>query len=122
MSMDMQEQVARIQRMQEETRKFAAEMHKLTDETRTTGGLLGLQIALAGTFTGAALVFIMAWAMIKVRPAVTPQRFRGGASAASCGSAYAPANGFGFGINENTRCFNRCDGIRALRICADGSP
>jgi hypothetical protein len=70
MSMDMQDQVARIQRMQEETRKFAAEVHKLTDETRKTGasrpnGLLGLQIALAGTFTGAALVFIMAFAMIK---------------------------------------------------------
>jgi hypothetical protein len=70
MSMDMQEQVARIQRMQEETRKFAAEMHKLTDETRKTdtsrpNGLLGLQIVLAGTFGGAALVFIMAFALIK---------------------------------------------------------
>jgi hypothetical protein len=52
MIMDMQEQVARIQRMQEETRKFAA-------ETRKTGrpdGLLVLQVAIAGMIAGAALV------------------------------------------------------------------
>lgn len=31
-SLDLQEQVARIERAQEETRKFAAEQHKLTAE------------------------------------------------------------------------------------------
>jgi hypothetical protein len=65
MSMDMQEQVARIQRMQEETRKFVAEAHKRAAEAREpaaeirkTGwpnGLLGLQIVLAGAFAGGAL-------------------------------------------------------------------
>jgi hypothetical protein len=70
MSMYMQEQVARIQQMQEETRKFADDMHKLTDETRKTrtnrpNGLLGLQIVFAGVFTGAGLVFVMAFALIK---------------------------------------------------------
>jgi hypothetical protein len=47
MSMDMQEQVARIQRMQEETRKFAAEMHKLTKPARPVGPMDSLVCRLA---------------------------------------------------------------------------
>jgi hypothetical protein len=60
--MEMQEQVARIQRMQEETRKFAAETRK----TGRPNGLLVLQVAIAGMFAGAALVGVMAVALIKV--------------------------------------------------------
>jgi hypothetical protein len=52
MSMDMHEQVARIQRMQEKTRKFAAETRKTGRPNR----LLGLQLVIGGMFTGAALV------------------------------------------------------------------
>jgi hypothetical protein len=52
MSMDMQEQVARIQRMQEETRKFAAGTRK----SGRANALLGLQVAIAGMIAGAALV------------------------------------------------------------------
>ena len=57
----MQGQVARIQRMQEETRKFAAEPRK----TGRPNGLLGLQVAIAEMIAGAALVGITAVAMIK---------------------------------------------------------
>jgi hypothetical protein len=52
MSMDMQEQVARIHRMQEETRKFAAETRK----SGRPNGLLSLQVAIAGMMAVAALV------------------------------------------------------------------
>jgi hypothetical protein len=50
--MEMQEQVARIQRMQEETRKFAA----ATRKTGRPNGPLGLQVAIAGMIAGVALV------------------------------------------------------------------
>jgi hypothetical protein len=50
--MDMQEQVARIQRMQEETRKFAAETRKAGRANR----VLSLQVGIAGMMAGAALV------------------------------------------------------------------
>jgi hypothetical protein len=66
----------RIERMQEETRKFAAGAHKIAAERRKTGrldGLLGLQIVIAGAFTGAALVGVMAVALIRVlRPGAGP--------------------------------------------------
>jgi hypothetical protein len=60
MSMDMQERVARIQQMLEETRKFAAETRK----SGRPNGLLGLQVAIAGMIAGAALVGV-AVALIK---------------------------------------------------------
>lgn len=58
-TMDIQEQVARIERAQEETRKFAAEAHKLTAEARklTRDAILApVQVGFAGMAAGAALV------------------------------------------------------------------
>lgn len=49
--MDMREQITRIERMQEETRRFVAEMH----EARAAGVLNGWQIAVTGMAAGAAL-------------------------------------------------------------------
>ena len=60
----MQEQVARVQRMQEETRKFAAETRK----TGRPNGLLGLQIAIASMIAGAALVGVAVALIKSVRP------------------------------------------------------
>ncbi len=50
-TMDQQEQVARIERMQEETRKFAAEQRKLSREAT----LAPWQVAIGGMTAGAAL-------------------------------------------------------------------
>ena len=59
MTMDLQEQIARINRslaetekLQEETRKFVAEAHKLTRDA----ALAPWQVAFAGMAAGAALV------------------------------------------------------------------
>jgi uncharacterized protein (UPF0335 family) len=51
-AMDVQEQVARIERMQEETRKFAAETRKISRDY----ALSGWQLVIAGMTAGAALV------------------------------------------------------------------
>ncbi|MBB4398769.1 hypothetical protein [Bradyrhizobium sp. ERR14] len=57
-TMDQQEQVARIERMQEETRKFVAEQHKLMAERGKLSRDMVLapwQIAVGGMTAGAAL-------------------------------------------------------------------
>jgi hypothetical protein len=59
--MDQVEQVARIERMQEETRKFAAETRKVTRDYT----LAGWQLVIAGMTAGGALVGATA-AFIKV--------------------------------------------------------
>lgn len=51
LTMDQQEQVMRIERGQEETRKFAAEAHK----TMRDASLAPWQLALTAMTTGAAL-------------------------------------------------------------------
>lgn len=51
-SMDLQEQVARIERMQEETRKFAAETRKANRDY----SLSGWQLVITGMTAGAALI------------------------------------------------------------------
>ncbi|MBC7580785.1 MAG: hypothetical protein H7312_26010 [Tardiphaga sp.] len=58
-NMDFQEQVARIERMQEETRKFTAEQHRLIAEQTKLGrdrALSGWPLVIAGMIAGAALV------------------------------------------------------------------
>lgn len=60
-TLDLREQIARIDRMQEETRKFAAE-HRKIDRDDT---LAGWQVAIAGMTAGAALVGATA-AFIKI--------------------------------------------------------
>jgi hypothetical protein len=64
MSMDMQEQVARIQRMREETRKFAAETRK----SGRPNGLLGLQVVFAGMTAGSVLLFAAVGLIKLIRP------------------------------------------------------
>ncbi|WP_316219052.1 hypothetical protein [Bradyrhizobium sp. SZCCHNR2026] len=57
-TMDQQEQIARIERAQEETRKFAAEQHKLSAETRKITrdtNLAPWQLVLSAMTAGAAL-------------------------------------------------------------------
>jgi len=51
MTMDQQEQIARIERAQEETRKFAAETRKITRDT----ALAPWQIVITAMTAGAAL-------------------------------------------------------------------
>lgn len=51
MTMDLQEQIARIEKMQEETRKYAAETRKI----RRDYELAAWQIAITGMAAGAAL-------------------------------------------------------------------
>ena len=68
-NMGFQERIARIERMQEETRKFTAEQHKLLAEELKLGrdrALSGWQLVIAGMTAGAALVgataaFIKFW-------------------------------------------------------------
>ncbi|MFG1304170.1 hypothetical protein V5F34_08525 [Xanthobacter autotrophicus] len=65
MTMDLQEQIARIERMQEETRKFVAEGHKLAAEqqklladsmkTQRDHALAPWQITIGAMTAGAAL-------------------------------------------------------------------
>lgn len=57
--MDQEEQLARIRRMQEETRKFVEESHKLAAEARKMGRdhqLAGWQLVITGMTAGAALI------------------------------------------------------------------
>ncbi|MDB5627505.1 MAG: hypothetical protein JWR73_3307 [Tardiphaga sp.] len=59
MTIDIEEQIARIQRMQEETRKFVSEQHKLQAEAAKLArdrDLAPWQIAFGGMAAGAALV------------------------------------------------------------------
>jgi len=51
-NMDTQEQIARIERMQEETRKFAAEQRKIGRDI----ALSGWQLVITGMGAGAALI------------------------------------------------------------------
>ena len=60
-NMDQLEQVARIEKMQEETRKYAAETRKISRDYQ----LAGWQVAIAGMTAGGALVGATA-AFIKV--------------------------------------------------------
>jgi tRNA nucleotidyltransferase (CCA-adding enzyme) len=58
-AIDLEEQLARIQRMQEETRKFVSEQHKLQAEAAKFArdrDLAPWQIAVGGMAAGAALV------------------------------------------------------------------
>ena len=67
-AVDQEEQLARIQRMQEETRKFVSEQHKLQAEAAKLirdRDIAPWQIAFGGMATGAALVGATA-AFIKV--------------------------------------------------------
>lgn len=68
LTFDIQEQIERISRSQEETRKFVAEQHKLQAEAMKMSrdrDLAPWQIAIAGMTAGAALVGATA-AFIKI--------------------------------------------------------
>ncbi|WP_316172834.1 hypothetical protein [Bradyrhizobium sp. SZCCHNRI2049] len=57
-TMDQQEQIARIERAQEETRKFVTEQHKLTAEARKLtrdASLAPWQLVVTAMTAGAAL-------------------------------------------------------------------
>jgi hypothetical protein len=67
-AIDIEEQIARIQRMQEETRKFVSEQHQLQAEAAKLArdrDLAPWQIAFGGMAAGAALVGATA-AFIKI--------------------------------------------------------